>query len=310
VAILPEKLDQITGLLYRHYHGQAVDQMSIDVAIEKQEPRPGMLVDTHSGEQLPLGAADRDTKTQQRYAAVLPLFGSIVQHAGIMTDYSGGVALSAWSRTFQQLDRDASIGWIVIETHSPGGSIYFVEETAAVIHAAREAGHTKIIQVANSMAASAAVWLGSQAGQVVCTTGGEYGSIGVISQYVDHSAWDKEQGIVRTYVRTPDKKARFTGDEPLDEDMLLTMQSRNADAYDRFTKAVARGRGVSVDKVASDFGGGEMMLADEAKKAGLIDRVATLQEVLEDLTQPSRGKAAAGTRFAAAQNRLKLAEVE
>lgn len=309
VAILQEKLDEITGLLYRHHHGQQLDATAIAVGINKEKPPlRAHLVDAHSGERMPL-AAERDGKTPARYIAVLPLFGTLVQHAGIMTDYSGGTSLSKWARKFQALDADASIGWIVIETHSPGGAIYFVEETANMIHAARERGQTKIIQVANSAAASAAVWIGSQANEVVVTTGGEYGSIGVISQYVDESAWLEQQGVKNTFVRTPPNKARFTGVEPLTEEMLATMTERNEASYKRFVAAVARGRGVSASKVKTDFGGGEMLSAAEAKAAGLVDRVATMQEVLDDLVSAKR-KAAAGVRYAAAVNRLKLAETE
>lgn len=309
VAILEDKLQEITGLLYRHHHGQGVGKTAIAVAVNKEKPPlRAHLVDSHSGERMAL-AAERDPKTAARYIAVLPLFGTLVQHSGIITDYSGGTSLTRWSQKFQALEADASIGWIVIETHSPGGSIYFCEETADLVYAARQRGQTQIIQVANSMAASAAVWIGSQANEVVVTKGGEYGSIGVISQYVDHSAWYEAQGIKNTFVRTPAAKARFTGVEPLSEEMLATMTERNEAAYKRFVAAVARGRGVSPAKVKSDFGGGEMMAPAEAKSAGLIDRVATMQEVLDGLVTAKR-TSAAGVRRAAALNRLRMAEAE
>ena len=227
LAILPDKLQEITAVLYRHHHGGRLDATTIAVACNRERaPAKAHLVDAHTGQRLAI-AAPRDTQTPARYIAVLPLFGTLVQHAGIITDYSGGTSLDRWARKFRDLDADASVGWIVVNTHSPGGSIYYVQETADLIWAARQRGQTEIIQVANSMAASAAVWIGSQCTEVVVTPGGEYGSLGVISQYVDHSAWYEAQGIKNTFVRTPALKARFTGLEPLTEEMLNTMTARN-----------------------------------------------------------------------------------
>lgn len=307
LAILPDKLDQITQLLHRHHHGQELTPLSVAVAVEKETPEPTRILDAYSGE--PLIAESPKPGKPAQYLAVLPLSGVLVQHAGLMTDYSGGTSLQSWSEEFRRLDANPAIGWIVIDTHSPGGSIYFVQETADIVYAARQAGRTKIIQVANSMAASAAVWIGTAAGEVVVTPGGEYGSIGVISQYVDHSAWNEKNGVKVTYVRTPENKARFTGDEPLNEEMLATLEKRNVEAYGRFVAAVARNRGVTAAKVKSDFGAGEMMSPSEAKAAGLIDRVATLQEVIDGIVGDKR-KAAAGVRWSAARARQQLAEAE
>jgi signal peptide peptidase SppA len=305
VAILPAKLDAITGLLYRHHHYPQLDRLAVEIAVEKDTPPATTLLDAYSGE--PLIAESPKPGQAARYIAVLPLYGVLIQHAGVMTEYSGGTSLQTWSEEFRRLDADPSIGWIVIDTHSPGGSVYFVEETSDLIYAARQRGQTKIIQVANSMAASAAVWIGTAASEVVVTPGGEYGSIGVISQYVDASKWNEANGYQVTYVRTPEGKARFTGDEPLTEEMLATLTTRNEQAYERFVRAVARNRATSPAKVKSDFGQGEMLSPGEAKAAGLIDRIGTLQDVIDGLVSAKR-KAAAGVRWAAAGNRLKLAE--
>jgi ClpP class serine protease len=85
------------------------------------------------------------------------------------------------------------------------------------------------------------------------------------------------------------------------------MTARNEQAYERFVRAMARNRGVSAATVKSDFGQGEMMSPGEAKKAGLIDRIATRQEGLEGRVSATK-KAAAGVRWSMAAARLKLAE--
>lgn len=47
-----------------------------------------------------------------------------------------------------------------------------------------------------------------------------------------------------------------------------------------FTSAVAKGRGVAVSEVIHGFGEGRMMTATNARAAGMVDRIATLPQVL------------------------------
>jgi len=63
------------------------------------------------------------------------------------------------------------------------------------------------------------------------------------------------------------------------------MQSRvNAD-YDRITHAVARHRGVDVATVRNRMGQGRMLGAEAAKAERMVDGVATLDEVVDDLSR-------------------------
>lgn len=101
LAILPGKAEAITGLLYRHQHGQQLDQLSVAVAVEKEEGPQQYLVDVHSGERC--AEPPKGGTPAARYIAVLPLYGTLVQHAGVMTDYSGGTSLQAWVEDFRRL---------------------------------------------------------------------------------------------------------------------------------------------------------------------------------------------------------------
>jgi ClpP class serine protease len=50
-----------------------------------------------------------------------------------------------------------------------------------------------------------------------------------------------------------------------------------------FVKSVARGRRASQDDVRAGFGQGRMVMAAQALKEGMVDRVATMDEVLSRL---------------------------
>jgi ClpP class serine protease len=50
--------------------------------------------------------------------------------------------------------------------------------------------------------------------------------------------------------------------------------------YTQFTEAVARGRSTTVDKVLSGMGEGRLVTAQDGLKLGMVDGIATLDQVL------------------------------
>ncbi len=62
------------------------------------------------------------------------------------------------------------------------------------------------------------------------------------------------------------------------------MQARVDEAYAQFTKDVARGRGVTPAAVKGGYGEGRALTAKDAKDAGLIDRIGTMDDTLSRLT--------------------------
>jgi ClpP class serine protease len=73
-----------------------------------------------------------------------------------------------------------------------------------------------------------------------------------------------------------------------------------------FSEDVARGRGISGDVVRRGFGQGRLVLADAALKFRMVDRVATLDEVL---ARPD-GKAPAAAAIAENRPRFRSRNVD
>jgi ClpP class serine protease len=61
------------------------------------------------------------------------------------------------------------------------------------------------------------------------------------------------------------------------------MQTAVNDYYGMFTADVAKGRGVGQQEVMDGYGEGRTLTAKRAKSAGLVDRVATLNETIARL---------------------------
>lgn len=207
--------------------------------------------------------------------------GPIEQKASIWTLLFGGAALDMIQAEFEEALKDPDVKGILLEVDSPGGTVYGVPELARRIRAAR--GSKPIVAVANAEAASAAYYLASQADEVVATPSGQVGSIGVVYLHTDLTGMAEKQGVAFRIFRSQERKADVNPYESLSDEAAADIQAK-VDAYDAmFVRDVARGRGVSVEKVRSDYGAGRMFLAADALKAGLIDRIETVEEAASRL---------------------------
>ena len=259
-AIVPEKLDVICSLLEARANGQSATKEEIRAAMD---------------------SLHGDTPAGGNGVAVIPVYGTITQRASMFSEFSGGTSCEQISNALDAALADPSVGSIVLDVDSPGGTVTGVPELGAKLLAAR--GQKPIIAVANSMAASAAYWIASAADKIVVTPSGDVGSVGVYTTHQDVSqALDKE-GVKVTFVKAGKYKTDGNPYEPLSASAEADMQHGVDAYYDLFVKAVAEGRGVTVDKVLSDFGQGRMLMAQDAVAAGMADEVATLEQVLAGL---------------------------
>lgn len=218
--------------------------------------------------------------------AVIPLVGTVIQRAGMMEMCGGGTSVQRFTASFREAMADETISQILIEIDSPGGSVYGVAELFAEIYSARS---TKpVVAIANSLAASAAYWIGCAASEFYVTPGGEVGSIGVWQAHEDWSQALAEEGIKPTLISAGKFKVEGNPYEPLGEDAKAFMQSRVDDYYSAFTKAVAKGRSVPIDAVRNGMGQGRVLGADAAMAEKMVDGIATMDDVIKKMSRSAR----------------------
>lgn len=231
--------------------------------------------------------------------AVIPVFGTIVQRAGLMTEWCGGSSTQQISAALSEAMADDKVSQILMEFDSPGGSVYGVAELGDEILQARKA--KPVVGIANSLSASAGYWLMSQCSECYVTRGGEVGSIGVWMAHEDWSKALEEAGIKTTLISSGKFKTEGNYYEPLGEDALAFMQSRVDDYYRAFTQAVAKGRGVPIESVRSGMGEGRCLGADAALAEKMVDGVMTLPDLVnkmrKDMSSRSSGNAMARNRL-------------
>jgi signal peptide peptidase SppA len=228
--------------------------------------------------------------------AVLPLYGGIFPRANLVTEWSGGTSLEQWGATLDALANDPNVAAIILDVDSPGGSADLVPETAAKVRRAAE--RKQLVAVADTMAASAAYWIASQAPELVVTPSGSVGSIGVRAAHTDISGHEEQEGLRTTLVTAGRYKGEFSPWGPLSEEARAELQRLVDVVYDKFTADVARGRGVTKQTAQGpDFGQGRMLEAERAVARGLADRVATLDETIEQVrTDASNGSRRSSSR--------------
>lgn len=268
------------------------DQQSIpkvNVAIydcEGQKLMPEVTVNEDG--QKCIDEVQTEGRESQSLIAVVPIGGVLTRH-GYRGYYSSSAGMLEIGRMLQKMDADEAIHTIVLYINSPGGTVTGTPELAEIVYGIRQGKRTKILSVVDEMMASAATYIGSAAERVYSIPSAYSGSIGVVISYTSYADALEKAGIAVDYLRTPEKKARFTGVEPLTDEMRETLQERIDSTMDWFVAAMAKHRGVTESYVKKAFGQGEVMRADEAVDSKLIDGIMSLDDVVLQQASEIRG---------------------
>ena len=176
---------------------------------------------------------------------------------------------------------DYAVDTILIDCDSPGGSVYGCPDCADVVYQANKS--KRIICVVNDLCASAALWVGSAAKEIVVTQSGDIGSIGVYQMRLDVTEMLARDGVKVEIVRAGEQKAWGSPYLPMTDKEREVMQTEVDAIYQSFINAVARHRGTDPDRVRRDWADARIFNGQEAVNVGLADRVASFDQVLAEL---------------------------
>lgn len=220
---------------------------------------------------------------REKAVAVLPVHGPLEARPTLLGQFLGMTSCEAVGNTFDRLIADESVSTVVLDVMSPGGMVYGVPSLAAKIYAAR--GTKPIVGVGNPMAASGGYWLIAACDRVVGPIEADFGSVGVISSRLDVTQQMEREGVKEHIIRSSGSpyKGESVDSEPLTDEGRQHLQRRADAIYDQFAGDLAKFRGVSVEQVRESFGKGRLVDARSAMKAGMIDRVMTLEETVGKL---------------------------
>lgn len=267
------------------------------LALWDGDPRASMLLDWVAGkidaeaiERWAAAAPVRRSPGGSHGLGVIALQGIIMRRPGPIETLLGATSLDGFMARFRALAADPDISTILMAIDSPGGEVYGVPEAAAEIRATR--AQKRVIALAYDTAASAAYWLGSQADELIVSPSGGVGAIEVYRVHMDITGALEQAGIKREVIAGGPNQRHGASGMPLDEAQRADFQAQADELYAMYAGDVAAGRGVSVADVTSGYGQGRFLMAKQAKAAGMIDRIDTLEGTIRRLT--SRGQAMRG----------------
>ena len=261
-AITPEKMAEMVPALIRHAKGDKLSAEELQAFVGRNE--------------------QPSAPNKRGVVAVIPVRGVIAHRMNALEDSSGGVSCEKISAMIDMVAADPNIGTIVYDVDTPGGTVSGLQELSAKMFALR--GMKKQIAMIQGMCCSAGYWLMANCDEIHISPSSEAGSIGVFAAHKDLSEALAKEGIKITLIKAGKYKFENNPFEPLSDEAEAFIQKNVDEAYGEFIKTVARGRGVTVSDVKAGFGEGRSLKAKDAKAAGLVDKIGTMDDLLGKLT--------------------------
>lgn len=219
--------------------------------------------------------------------AVIPIYGILGKHLSSIEMMCGGCSMDQVSKMLSVAGSSDRIRTIVLNIHSPGGTVTGTPELAAQIRALssqREESYLRkrTIAFTDSECCSGALWLASQCDQFYATESAEIGSVGVRMILLDMSRALEEEGVKVNPIFSGKYKLAGAAFKPLEPDEREMFQGESDRIFAQFQEAVVYRR-----KVDAEYLQGQIFRGEEAARLGLIDGlVDDLDDLLEQLAPP------------------------
>ena len=212
--------------------------------------------------------------------AVIPVIGPIFPRASMMTEMSGATSISNLQMDLSAALNNDKVNSIVYAIDSPGGAVSGVAAFADAIYAARNMKPTAAH--VSGTGASAAYWLATAAERISLDRTAQVGSIGVVVGVPKQTVPDKNGEMVVEIVSSnaPQKRPDPTTIEGFQE-----IRARLDAIEEQFVSDVARGRGVTADRVRSSFGKGGTVIGVDAVARKMADSCEPLDATLQRMAR-------------------------
>lgn len=271
-VILPEKLAEIAAIVERFEQG---------VKLSAEEARASIGNSIHTVDAARHGASESEGNGAVARISVL---GTMMNRASAMNMISGATTYNQVAARVRSAAGDPEISKIVLDLDTPGGTVVGVDILAQAV---REAKNAKpVIAVVNDMAASAGYWVASQATEIVASRSSVVGSISVIATHQDMSNLEEKLGVKTTILTTGAYKGLGHPSQGLSDAHKAKIEERIGRTHATFVSTIADGRGLSM-KDANRLATGETWDGEEAIENGLVDKIATLEDILEGSYSPT-----------------------
>lgn len=229
-------------------------------------------------------AHDSGLMVAENGLAVIALTGTLMKS---QSSYGDSTSTVDARRKVRAAGRDPSVKAALFLIDSPGGTVAGTQEFSDDV-AALQAMKPTAAQI-EDMGASAAYWPAAQTGLIALNRGGMAGSIGVLNVVVNRQRALENAGLsVEVYRSGPFKGAGAMGTAATDQ-QRAHWQHRVDTLHAEFAGAVGAGRKLAAEQVAA-VADGRVFVGQEAKDAGLVDAIQSLDATVSQLMERANPK--------------------
>jgi protease-4 len=173
---------------------------------------------------------------------------------------------------------DDTVKAIVLRIDSPGGSVGPSQEIFREVR--KTVAKKKVIASMGSVAASGGYYVAAGTDGIIANPGTITGSIGVMMGFTNFQKILEKVGLVSVVVKSCEYKDIVSPTREMTDKEAGILQNVADRIHNQFIDAIASGRNMNKDKVAS-FANGQIFSGEEAKELGLVDRLGNLEDAVE-----------------------------
>ncbi|NCC25404.1 MAG: S49 family peptidase [Deltaproteobacteria bacterium] len=267
-AITPQALDDLASIVEAKIEGLGAEDVFVGATHASSLRKPA-----------PAESGSAPGYVMDGQVAVIPVEGTLYRRRYLM---ACNQTYGDIQTTIERAVNDPAVAAVVLDFDSPGGGVHGVAELAQAID---EANTRKPVHAyASGNMASAAYWLASACRQIWASPQSSVGSINTITVHTDRSARDEKDGIRRTFLSPGRLKAAGNDAEPLSDEARQYIMDHLVGLTSQFVDQVAKGRNMDRAAVES-LADGQVWLAKDAAKLGLIDRAGSRREFLRHINK-------------------------
>lgn len=270
----PQKLDAIIAGLGTRLMGLPEGaEFRAEGMADGMQLLPAELFTTRKGER-----SDAGYRVSEGVAYV-PVHGALVHRGRMEADSSYLLGYNDVGSQVEAAMTDGDVHAVVLGFDSPGGEAQGAFELADRLMSLR--GKKPLVAMADGMAASAAYLAASAADQVVITSTGYAGSIGVVMRHANFSRALIADGVDVEHFYAGAHKVDGNPYEPLTPSARVDMQAEVDKLYEMFIASVSRQRGIDPEAVRQTQA--RVYRGEVAVSMRLADRLGTTDQVITEL---------------------------
>lgn len=214
--------------------------------------------------------------------ALINLNGVIVENDNVSNPIVGGfntITPDKVEMALNNLRNESRLKAVIFNLSSPGGSPIASDRIFEIITDFKKNKNVPVVVLMGDVVASGGYFISAPADYIIANPATLTGSIGVIFETYNLEGLYEKVGVKKeVYKAGKYKDILSDARQATDEEKVMIARLMN-DAYELFLKRVSEGRKLPFEKVQT-LAEGKLYSGIEAKEAGLIDDVGTLNSAI------------------------------